>query len=36
MYTIWEMKQEPEGGWEGGGKGRGRDLVLVHGGSLRL
>ncbi|RSH94104.1 hypothetical protein EHS25_006758 [Saitozyma podzolica] len=31
MYSIWEMKHEPEGGWEGGGKGRGRDLVLVHG-----
>jgi hypothetical protein len=36
MYTIWEMKHEPEGGWEGGGKGRGKDLVLVHGGCLRF
>ncbi|CAD6582923.1 MAG: alpha-tubulin [Tremellales sp. Tagirdzhanova-0007] len=25
------MAGEPEGGWEDGGRGRGRDLVLVHG-----
>ncbi|WVQ78304.1 hypothetical protein IAT38_000389 [Cryptococcus sp. DSM 104549] len=30
-YSVWEMTEAPEGGWEGGGKGRGRDLVLVHG-----
>lgn len=30
FYSIWEM-DEPEGGWELGGKGRDRDLVLVHG-----
>lgn len=30
FYSVWEM-DEPEGGWEAGGKGRGKDLVLVHG-----
>ena len=30
VYSIWEMK-EPEGGWEEGGKGLGKDLVLAHG-----
>ncbi|WVR05205.1 hypothetical protein IAU60_002217 [Kwoniella sp. DSM 27419] len=30
FYSTWEMKEEPRGGWEGGGKGRGRDIVLVH------
>ncbi|WWD15954.1 hypothetical protein CI109_100378 [Kwoniella shandongensis] len=30
-YSTWEMKDEPKGGWDGGGKGRGRDLVLIHG-----
>ncbi|BEJ04485.1 hypothetical protein CcaverHIS641_0203020 [Cutaneotrichosporon cavernicola] len=30
FYSVWEM-DEPEAGWECGGKGRGRDLVLVHG-----
>jgi acylglycerol lipase len=29
-YSVWEMKK-PEGGWEAGGGGEGRDLVLVHG-----
>lgn len=31
FYSTWEMTREPKGGWEGGGKGRGRDLVLIHG-----
>ena len=31
FYSTWEMAEPPEGGWEGGGRGRGRDLVLVHG-----
>lgn len=31
FYSVWEMKDEPAGGWEGGGKGRGRDLLLLHG-----
>ncbi|KAL7424075.1 hypothetical protein Q5752_001660 [Cryptotrichosporon argae] len=31
FYSVWEMKDEPAGGWEAGGKGRGRDLVLIHG-----
>ncbi|WWC89994.1 uncharacterized protein L201_004924 [Kwoniella dendrophila CBS 6074] len=30
-YSVWELEEEPEGGWEGGGKGRGRDMVLAHG-----
>jgi acylglycerol lipase len=30
FYSVWEMS-EPAGGWEGGGRGRGRDLVMVHG-----
>ncbi|WVQ89028.1 hypothetical protein IAS59_002775 [Cryptococcus gattii] len=30
-YSTWEMHEPPEGGWEGGGRGKGRDLVLVHG-----
>ncbi|RXK39497.1 lysophospholipase [Tremella mesenterica] len=30
-YSIWEMVNAPSGGWEGGGKGKGKDLVLVHG-----
>jgi len=29
-YSTWEMTQ-PNSGWEGDGKGVGRDLVLVHG-----
>ncbi|KAK4685570.1 acylglycerol lipase, partial [Tremellales sp. Uapishka_1] len=29
-YSMWEM-DEPEGGWEAGGRGVGRDLVLIHG-----
>lgn len=31
FYSVWEM-DEPAGGWEAGGKGVGKDLVLVHGG----
>lgn len=31
FYSVWEM-DEPDGGWEEGGKGQGRDLVLIHGG----
>lgn len=31
IYSIWEMPQEPDGGWAEGGRGRGKDLVLVHG-----
>lgn len=30
-YSTWEMKNEPEGGWTYGGKGKGVDVVLVHG-----
>lgn len=30
FYSVWEM-DEPAGGWEAGGKGVGKDLVLVHG-----
>ncbi|WVQ98766.1 hypothetical protein IAU59_005897 [Kwoniella sp. CBS 9459] len=30
-YSTWEMKNEPKGGWEGGGRGRGKDMVVVHG-----
>ena len=30
-YSVWEMEEEPAGGWTHGGKGRGRDLVLIHG-----
>jgi acylglycerol lipase len=30
FYSTWEMK-EPLTGWEGGGRGRGRDLVMIHG-----
>lgn len=25
------MHEPPKGGWEGGGRGKGKDLVLVHG-----
>ena len=31
IYSTWEMKSPPKDGWEGEGKGVGRDLVLVHG-----
>lgn len=31
FYSVWEIQKEPEGGWEAGGKGRGHDIVLVHG-----
>ncbi|WVW83037.1 hypothetical protein I302_105054 [Kwoniella bestiolae CBS 10118] len=31
VYSIWEMKGEPEGGWVEGGKGLGRDMILCHG-----
>lgn len=30
FYSVWEM-DEPDGGWEEGGRGRGRDLALIHG-----
>lgn len=30
-YSTWELPEPPVGGWEGGGRGRGRDLLLVHG-----
>ncbi|ODO03330.1 lysophospholipase [Cryptococcus wingfieldii CBS 7118] len=30
-YSTWEMTSPPEGGWEGAGRGVGKDLVLVHG-----
>jgi hypothetical protein len=30
-YSVWEMEEEPAGGWTHGGKGKGRDLVLIHG-----
>lgn len=33
-YSTWEMHEPPEGGWEGGGRGKGKDLVLVHGESF--
>lgn len=29
-YSVWEM-DEPQGGWEAGGRGVGTDLVMVHG-----
>ncbi|WVQ71657.1 hypothetical protein IAR50_001197 [Cryptococcus sp. DSM 104548] len=29
-YSTWEMTSPPEGGWEGAGRGVGKDLVLVH------
>ncbi len=31
FYSIWEVTEEPKGGWEAGGRGRGRDMVLIHG-----
>ena len=31
VYSIWEMKNPPPGGWEMSGKGLGRDLLLCHG-----
>ena len=31
FYSTWEMKEEPKGGWEGGGRGKGSDVVMVHG-----
>lgn len=31
VYSVWEMSREPDGGWAEGGRGRGKDLVLVHG-----
>lgn len=34
-YSVWEM-DEPEGGWEAGGRGKGVDLVMVHGWSAPL
>ena len=36
FYSVWERQEEPQAGWEGGGRGRGRDLVLVHGRGLSL
>lgn len=30
FYSVWEM-DEPDGGWEEGGKGKDHDLILVHG-----
>ncbi|WOO84476.1 Caffeoylshikimate esterase [Vanrija pseudolonga] len=30
FYSVWEM-DEPDGGWEAGGKGKDHDLILVHG-----
>ncbi|WVQ70014.1 uncharacterized protein L199_008238 [Kwoniella botswanensis] len=30
-YSTWEYKDEPQGGWEEGGKGLGKDMILCHG-----
>ncbi|WRT67175.1 uncharacterized protein IL334_004141 [Kwoniella shivajii] len=30
-YSTWEIRDEPESGWEAGGRGRGKDIVVVHG-----
>ncbi|WWC61076.1 uncharacterized protein I303_103654 [Kwoniella dejecticola CBS 10117] len=30
-YSTWELKAEPDGGWEGNGKGLGKDIILAHG-----
>lgn len=31
VYIVFQMAQEPESGWAEGGRGQGRDLMLVHG-----
>jgi hypothetical protein len=31
FYSTWELKEAPAGGWEEDGRGRNRDLVLIHG-----
>lgn len=31
FYSVWKLDKEPQGGWEEGGKGLNRDLLLVHG-----
>ncbi|EKD01598.1 lysophospholipase [Trichosporon asahii var. asahii CBS 8904] len=30
FYSVWKLDKEPQGGWEEGGKGLNRDLLLVH------
>ncbi|ORX39914.1 Alpha/Beta hydrolase protein [Kockovaella imperatae] len=30
-YSIWEMPEPDQDGWEEEGRGRGKDLVLIHG-----
>lgn len=36
FYSVWKLDKEPQGGWEEGGKGLNRDLLLVHGESYLL
>nr|XP_019013572.1 lysophospholipase [Kwoniella pini CBS 10737]OCF52353.1 lysophospholipase [Kwoniella pini CBS 10737] len=31
FYSTWELKEQPKGGWEGSGKGLGKDIILAHG-----
>jgi acylglycerol lipase len=31
FYIVFEMENAPEGGWAEDGRGRGRDLMMVHG-----
>jgi acylglycerol lipase len=31
FYIVFEMLKPPTGGWQEDGKGRGRDLMMVHG-----
>jgi acylglycerol lipase len=31
FYIVFEMEDAPEGGWAEDGRGKGRDLMMVHG-----
>ena len=31
FYIVFEMQDAPEGGWAEDGRGKGRDLMMVHG-----
>lgn len=31
FYIVFEMEDAPEEGWAEDGRGRGRDLMMVHG-----
>lgn len=31
FYIVFEMSKPPRNGWEDGGRGKGRDLLMVHG-----